>query len=155
VVNEFLSRKGNKCFLPYREDFMGVATLALVTAGYKFDKDRGFLFRTYASHYSRAMMVTLTRKLVSRWRHEASLGGLTFNEPPVDPYDVEEEDIDLVKKFEPKSKKDKIIYYNVILAPGSLSQKAKKLGISTSVLEEKVEALKGKLTEQFNQEKGE
>lgn len=101
VVNEFLSRPYNRQFRPYRDEFYSVAVLSLVKASHKFDPHRGVLFRSYASDYIRAMMVSLLRKIRRRIQKEQSLDamvGTSFEPYTVDKSFSEWEDQDTLNK---------------------------------------------------------
>lgn len=154
VVDELLSRKYNTVYRQYRDELHGIATVAFVKASYKFDPSRGFLFRTYASHYMRAILVTEFRAITKRWKDYCSLEATedTHYEPyttPVDDIEDEEEEESLVDFLEPEDPLERRIYYEYVLNRHNIEETAKDIGIPYGTLRVKGARLIKKLKEKL------
>jgi RNA polymerase sigma factor (sigma-70 family) len=151
VLDELLSREYNAVYRLYKSELYGVAQVALVKAADKFDPTRGFHFRTYASNYMRATLVTEFRKIFNRFqRFGISLDSLIDSdiEPSVDPFNPKnngEDFNELVDMLEPDDPTEKRVFHECILSGGSQVDLAKDLGITVS----KLRAIRNRLLKRF------
>lgn len=142
VLEELLSREYNKIYRTQQDDLYGVAALALVNASRKFDTTRGVQFRTYASNYMRAMLVTEFRRLYKHNKKLTALEEIT-EDLSYDPFEEEESYNNLIKLLEPEDEDEKRIYYEIIIGGGT----RKELSEETGMEQRRISYLKKKMLE--------
>lgn len=152
VVDELLSRSRNHKYKPHRNDFLGEAYIELVKTSEKFDDQRGFQFRTYASNAIRYALIRAFKRIDKQTEKEVCIDDLvdTTREPRTEVDEaVNDRDYDrLVKMLEPADPLHKIVYHELIVGENSFRKLAKELGNEN---ERKIYKIKHKILRDIRQ----
>ena len=150
ITDKLLKNPGYREYRRFREDLIGVGSIALVRCAERFDHNRGVKFVTYCSRIIKGAIRNYIENKLYHQRHiECDIDSIDLDRYTTEEQDEqegEEEYVEgLVDMFAPKTQIQKEAYYRLILGCESIGEVAKDLGVSIGTMRQ----IKGRLVKKL------